>query len=254
MTQIKAFFFDQDGVIIDTEKDGHRIAFNETFKAFGIDTEWSVEEYHNLLQVGGGKERMRHYHHTRGFGVELDPEKEDAFIKKLHQHKTETFIKLLETNKLPLRSGIHRIMREINDMGLVLAVTTTSNQRAAQAVSSNILSDINFDFILAGDVVKVKKPDPEIYLMALERAGLKPEECLVIEDSKNGVAAAHAAGIRVVATTNFYTENEDLGLADMIVTCLGDSDGEKGTLKSGGEGMKHDGVLTAAQLVAYFSS
>ena len=254
MTKIKAFFFDQDGVIIDTEKNGHRVAFNETFKAFGLDAEWSVEEYHDLLQVSGGKERMRHYHHTKGLGVEMNPEEEGEFIKKLHQYKTDTFIKLLESNKLPPRPGIRRIMREINEMGLVMAVTTTSNQRAAQAVATKILTEINFDFILAGDAVKIKKPNPEIYLMALEKAGLKPEECLVIEDSKNGVAAANAAGIRIVATTNFYTEKEDLSLANMIVTCLGDPDGEKGILKSGGEGLKYDGVLTAGQLVGYFSS
>ncbi|MCD6576527.1 MAG: HAD-IA family hydrolase [Anaerolineaceae bacterium] len=254
MPKIKAFFFDQDGVIIDTEKDGHRVAFNETFKAFGLDAEWSVEDYHSLLQVGGGKERMRHYHHTKGFGIELTPEAEESFIKKLHQYKTDTFIRLLESNKLPLRPGIRRIMQEINEMGLVLAVTTTSNQRAAQAVATKILPEIHFDFILAGDVVKVKKPNPEIYLMAMERAGLKPEECLVIEDSRNGVAAAHAAGIRVIATTNFYTEKEDLSLADIVVTCLGDPDGEKGVLKSGGEGLKYDGVLTARQLVDYFLS
>ncbi len=254
MAKIKAFFFDQDGVIIDTEKDGHRVAFNETFKAFGLDTEWSVDEYHSLLQVGGGKERMRHYHHTKGFNVEINPEEEDEFIKKLHQYKTDAFIKLLESNKLPPRPGIRRIMREINHMGLVLAVTTTSNQRAAQAVATKILPEIHFDFILAGDVVKVKKPNPEIYLMALEKAGLEPGECLVIEDSKNGVAAAYAAGIRVVATTNFYTKKEDLSLADMVVTYLGDPDGEKGTLRSGGEGLKYDGVLTARQLVDYFTS
>ena len=254
MAKIKAFFFDQDGVIIDTEKDGHRIAFNEAFKAFGLDTEWSVEEYYDLLQVSGGKERMRHYDHTKGFGVELNPEEEDEFIKKMHQYKTDAFIKLLESNKLPPRPGIRRIMREINEMGLVLAVTTTSSQRAAHAVATKILSEIHFDFVLAGDVVKVKKPNPEIYLMALKKAGVEPEECLVIEDSKNGVAAAHAAGIRIVATTNFYTEKEDLSLADMVVTCLGDPDGEKGTLRSGGEGLKYDGVLTARQLVDYFTS
>ena len=254
MKKIKAIFFDQDGVIIDTERDGHRVAFNETFKAFGLDAEWSVEDYRDLLQVGGGKERMRHFHHTKGFGIEMNSEEEDEYIKKLHQYKTDVFIKLLESNKLPPRPGIRRIMREINEIGLVLAVTTTSNQRAAQAVATKILTEINFDFILAGDVVKVKKPDPEIYLMALEKAGLEAEECLVIEDSKNGVAAAHAAGIRVVATTNFYTEKEDLSLADIVVTCLGDPDGEKGTLKSGGKGLKYDGVLTARQLVDYFSS
>ena len=253
MAEIKAFFFDQDGVIIDTEKDGHRVAFNETFKEFGLEAEWSIEDYHSLLQVGGGKERMRHYHHTKGFGVSMSSEEEDVFIKKLHQFKTDTFIKLLESNQLPPRPGIQRMMHEINVLGLGLAVTTTSNQRAAKAVAEKILSDIKFDFIIAGDMVNVKKPDPEIYLMALEKSGLVPDECIVIEDSKNGVAAAKAAGIHVVATTNFYTEREDLSAADMIVSCLGDPDGEKGTLKFGGAGLDYDGVLTAAQLVAYFS-
>ena len=254
MAKIKAFFFDQDGVIIDTEKDGHRVAFNKTFAAFGLDAQWSVEDYHQLLQVGGGKERMRHYHHTKGFGVAFTDAKEDAFIKELHQSKTDTFIELLESNALPLRPGIRRLMREINALGLTLAVTTTSNQRAAKAVTEEILSDISFDFIIAGDMVSRKKPDPEIYRMALEKAGLTPEECIVIEDSRNGVLAAKAAGIYVVATTNFYTERENLREADLIVTSLGDPDGEKGELKAGGEGLAYDGVLTAAQLMAYFSS
>lgn len=254
MAQIKAFFFDQDGVIIDTEKDGHRVAFNETFDHFNLGAHWSVEDYHQLLQVGGGKERMRHYHHTKGFDVSIPEDEEDAFIKELHAYKTDAFIRLLETNKLPLRPGIHRIMREINQLGLTLAVTTTSNQRSAKAVAEGILSDIRFDFIIAGDMVSRKKPDPEIYLMALERSGLLPEECIVIEDSQNGVAAAKAAAIPVVATTNFYTEKEDLSAADLIVTCLGDPDAEKGELKAGGAELAYDGVLTAQQLVAYFSS
>jgi phosphoglycolate phosphatase-like HAD superfamily hydrolase len=58
MSRIKAFIFDQDGVTVDTERDGHRVAFNRTFAEFGLDVEWGVEEYHQLLQVGGGKERM----------------------------------------------------------------------------------------------------------------------------------------------------------------------------------------------------
>jgi len=254
MAKIRAFFFDQDGVIIDTEKDGHRVAFNETFKHFGLDAQWSVEDYHQLLQIGGGKERMRHYHHTVGFNQSVSPEDEDAFIKKLHAFKTDAFINLLESKQLPPRPGVRRIMREINHLKLTLAVTTTSNQRAAKAVAEGILSDIQFDFIIAGDMVTNKKPDPEIYLMALERSGLKTEECIVIEDSHNGVTAAKAAGIPVVATTNFYTEREDLREADLIVTCLGDPLGEKGILKAGGEGLDFDGVLTASQLIDYFST
>jgi HAD superfamily hydrolase (TIGR01509 family) len=254
MAEIKALIFDQDGVIIDTERDGHRVAFNETFKHFGYDFQWGVEEYHDLLQVGGGKERMRHYLHTKGFGVEVQPEEEDALIKKMHKFKTTTFINLIETGKLPLRPGVKRLMQEAVEAGWILGICTTSNERAAHAVAYSILEDIPFDFVLAGDIVQNKKPDPEIYNLALEKTGLKPDQCVVIEDSKNGVSAAKSAGMYVVATTNFYTQREDLSAADMIVTCLGDPDGEKGSLTAGGEGLAYDGVLRVSQLRKYFAS
>jgi beta-phosphoglucomutase-like phosphatase (HAD superfamily) len=145
-------------------------------------------------------------------------------------------------------------MKEINAKGLVLGVCTTSDQRAAQSIAEKMLCDIRFNFILAGDVVSKKKPDPAIYNLALEKSGLKPEECVVIEDSRNGVLAAKAAGMHVVATTNYYTLNEDLRLADIIVTCLGDDDGEWGKLVAGGQSLNYDGVLTAQQIIAYFSN
>jgi HAD superfamily hydrolase (TIGR01509 family) len=254
MAEIKAFFFDQDGVIIDTEKDGHRVAFNRTFKKYGFDFEWSVDEYHELLQISGGKERMAHYLHTRGFGKEIEPGEEADIIQRLHHDKTDEIISMLEKNELPLRPGIHRFMKEINQRGHVLAVCTTSNQRAAQAVVDGMLPDIRFDFILAGDMVSKKKPDPEIYLTAMNKAGLTPEECVVVEDSENGVTAGKAAGMHVVATTNFYTEKEDLSRADIVVSCLGEPDGEKGELRAGGIGLAFDGVLTVEQVVKYFSS
>ena len=253
MAKIKVIIFDQDGVIIDTERDGHRVAFNQTFRTFGYDFNWGVEEYHELLQVSGGKERMRHYLHTVGFGVEVKPEEEDELIRKLHKHKTETFIGLVEGDKLPLRPGVKRLMKEAMEVGLVLGICTTSNERAAHAVAYKMLKDIKFDFVLAGDVVSKKKPDPEIYNLALEKTGLKPQECIVIEDSRNGVMAAAAAGMYIVTTTNFYTEREDLSQSDIIVTCLGDPDGEKGILKAGGEDLDYDGVLRADQLINYFT-
>ena len=250
---IKAIFFDQDGVIIDTERDGHRVAFNETFKHYGYDFEWGVDYYHELLQVAGGKERMKHHLHTKGFGVEVKPEDEDQLIKDMHKYKTQTFVELIQSGKLPLRPGVKRFMQEGMDAGLTLGVCTTSNVKSAQAVAYNILKDIKFEFVLAGDMVKVKKPDPEIYNMALEKTGLKPGEVVVIEDSRNGVLAAKDAGLYIVATTNIYTEKEDLSDAHIIVTTLGDPDGEKGVLKKGGEGLDYDGVLRVDQVVEYFS-
>jgi len=112
MAEIKAIVFDQDGVIIDTERDGHRVAFNKTFKEFGFEFEWDVDYYHELLQVSGGKERMRYYLHTRGIGRELKQEEEDELIKALHKRKTEIFIELIKEGALPLRPGIKRIMKE----------------------------------------------------------------------------------------------------------------------------------------------
>lgn len=252
MAQIKAIFFDQDGVIIDTERDGHRVAFNETFKEMGFDVYWDEEYYHELLQVGGGKERMKHHLHTRGFGKDIKPEEEDALIQQMHQRKTTRFVELIDSGKLPLRPGVHRFMKEGMQAGLILGICTTSNERAAQAIAYTILKDIHFDFVLAGDIVKKKKPDPEIYTLALSKTGLKADECLVIEDSSNGVIAAKAAGMHVVATTNPYTEKEDLSKADLIVTSLGDEHGERGTMIKGSL-PGYDGVLHVNQLIGYFA-
>lgn len=251
MSDIQAVLFDQDGVIIDTERDGHRVAFNRTFKEFGFDVQWDVETYHGLLQVGGGKERMRHYMDTVGFGKAIDDP--DQLIKDMHKRKTDIFIELIESGQLPPRPGVRRLMHEIMDAGLTLAICTTSNERAANAVAGNVLSDVKFDFILAGDVVSRKKPDPEIYQMALARTGLSGSQAVVIEDSHNGLVAAKAAGCNCVVTTNGYTEQEDTSMADVVVTCLGDPEGEKGTLTSGPEAFDFDGVLTVEDLKAVFA-
>ena len=254
MGRIKAIFFDQDGVIIDTERDGHRVSFNMTFHEFGFSDEWSVDYYHELLQIAGGKERMKHHAQTRGFSKPVPPEELDELVKTMHKRKTALFVELIETGKLPLRPGIHRFMKEAMQAGLKIGVCTTSNEQAAKAITEKILSDIKFDILLAGDVVSKKKPDPEIYNLALSKTGLKPEEVIVVEDSKNGVLAGKAAGTHVVVTTNYYTEKEDVSGGDIIVTCLGDPDGEKGRLTKGGKGLRYDdGVLRVRQVVDYFS-
>jgi HAD superfamily hydrolase (TIGR01509 family) len=252
MAQIKAIFFDQDGVIIDTERDGHRVSFNMTFKEFGYDVDWDVDYYHELLQIAGGKERMKHHLETKGFGKEVKPEEVDELIKAMHKRKTALFIELIESGKLPLRPGIHRFMQEAMQAGLIIGVCTTSNEQAAHAIAYKVLSDIEFNFVLAGDIVSKKKPDPEIYYLALSTAGVKPEECIVIEDSRNGVLAGKAASMHVVATTNVYTEKENLNDADIIVTCLGDAEGEKGTMSRGAI-TGYNGVLHIDQLIKFFS-
>lgn len=248
---IKAVFFDQDGVIIDTERDGHRVSFNMTFKEFGFTDEWDVEYYHELLQIAGGKERMKHHWKTKGFSKSLTEEEIDNLVKEMHKRKTALFVELIETGKLPLRPGIHRFMKEAMEAGLKIAVCTTSNENAAKAVTEKVLADIKFDLVLAGDVVEKKKPDPEIYNLALSKLGLQPNEAFVVEDSKNGVKAAKAAGLRTIVTTNHYTEKEDVNAGDVIVSCLGDPDGEKAEMRKG-DLAGFDGVVHIKQVAELF--
>lgn len=244
-TMIKAVLFDQDGVIIDTERDGHRVAFNSTFREFGLPVEWDVELYHRLLQIGGGKERMRHYFEDHYTGKL--PEDLDGLVQKMHLRKTAVFIDLLET--MPLRPGILRFMREIKAAGLKIGICTTSNEKVAHTIADRKLGEIGFDVLIAGDMVSRKKPDPEIYSTALAKIGVGPRDCLVVEDSSIGVRSGRAAGCRVLATVNGYTRDEDLSGADIIVTCLGDEEGEKARFLGKSIPLARSGIVTFADIV-----
>jgi HAD superfamily hydrolase (TIGR01509 family) len=251
MATINAVLFDMDGVICDTERDGHRVSFNMTFKEFGFEDEWSVEQYHELLQIGGGKERMKHYWKTHGFSKQVPADQIDQLIQDMHKRKTALYVDLVRAGRLPLRPGVHRFLREAGEMGLKRAVCTTSNQLAAMAILESMLADVVFDLVLAGDVVSQKKPDPEIYNLALERLNLKPEEAFAVEDSRNGVLAAKAAGLQVLVTTNGYTEQEDVGAGDIIISCLGDTPADDCTLRKGN--VPFDGVLHVTDVAKAFA-
>ena len=251
MAEIKAVLWDMDGVIMDTEKDGHRVSFNMAFSDFGFTDHWSVPYYHELLQVGGGKERMKRHWETQGFSRPVPADQVDALIKQLHERKTRIFIDLIKQGRLPLRPGVHRFMHEAIDAGLKMALCTTSSPESAMAVVETHLADIAFDIVLAGDIVSRKKPDPEIYNAALSRLQLQPDEAFAVEDSRNGVQSARGAGLRVLVTTNEYTEQEDVSAGDIIVTCLGDTPGDGCQLRKGD--LPFDGVLHLEQVLACFS-
>ena len=253
MPGLKAIFWDQDGVIIDTEKDGHRVSFNALFQERGYDFFWDVETYGELLKISGGKERMFHFFSQRGVILAGEPEKDTQLLLSLHKRKTALFVDMIKSRKLPLRPGVLRFMREAEAAGIRLGVCTTSNEQSAQAIARGMLAEVPFEFVLAGDVVREKKPDPEIYLLALEKAGLAPDECVVIEDSKNGLLAARAAGIPAVITANVYTEGEDFSGASMVLTSLGDPEGERGILKHADGPIDFTGVLRVKQLVDFLS-
>jgi HAD superfamily hydrolase (TIGR01509 family) len=230
---MKAIIFDCDGVLADTERDGHRVAFNKAFAKKGFPTEWSIELYGKLLEVAGGKERMRHYFNN--YGWPPDVADRDALIKELHKLKTDYFMEIIESGQLPLRPGVARFVDEAIAADIVLAICSTSHERAVNLVAEVLLGPerkAHFSAILAGDVVSKKKPDPEIYNLASERLSLEPSECVVVEDTRIGLLAAKAAGMHCVVTTNGYTKDEDFTEADLVVSELGDPPNVQVTLET----------------------
>ena len=221
---MKALIFDCDGVLVDTERDGHRVAFNKTFTNMGYDVEWSVELYGELLSISGGKERMKHYFNQEGWPKGVSDR--DQLILDLHKAKTDAFMQIIESGELALRPGVARLVDEaIADGHILLSICSTSNERSVNLIAEKLLGPQRkgkFSAILAGDVVSKKKPDPEIYNLAVEKLEVKPAECVVVEDSRNGLLAAKAAGMKCVITTNGYTEKEDFSEADLVVSELGD--------------------------------
>ena len=220
---MEALIFDCDGVLVDTERDGHRIAFNMAFADRGIDVEWSVEAYKKLLKVAGGKERMKFYFEENGWPAQF--EDRDELIISLHKRKTHFFMQLIESGALPLRPGIKRLVDEAIAQNIKLAVCSTSNEKSVRLIVELLLGkqrESNFQAILAGDIVTRKKPDPEIYNLCVEKLNINPRECMVIEDSRNGLMAAKAADFNCLITTNGYTADENFAEADIIVNELGD--------------------------------
>lgn len=217
---MQALIFDCDGVLVDTERDGHRVAFNQAFAELGIHCEWSVERYGELLLTAGGKERMRRHFDEAGWPSEF-PDR-DGLINRIHRLKTDLFMSLISAGALPLRPGIQRIVDEAIAAGVTLAVCSTSNERAVQAVVDVMLGPERSAKItvFAGDVVAAKKPAPDIYNLAATTLGLSPKSCVVIEDSNNGLRAAKAAGMRCIVTVSSYTGDEDFKIADRVVADL----------------------------------
>lgn len=218
---MKALIFDCDGVLVDTERDGHRVAFNRAFAEAGIRAEWDVKLYGELLKIAGGKERMTHYFDVKGWPRGKTAEN---LIPELHKKKTAIFTALIAGGNLPLRPGIARIVEEAHAAGIRLGVCTTSDPKSIAGVLDLLGARRKawFEIVLAGDIVKKKKPDPEIYLLAKERLGLDGKDCVVIEDSRNGLLASLGAGMPTLITTSTYTKGENFEGAAMVVPELGD--------------------------------
>jgi HAD superfamily hydrolase (TIGR01509 family) len=224
MSELKALIFDVDGTLADTERDGHRVAFNLAFADAGLDWDWTVDIYEDLLTVTGGKERMKFF--LDKYKPEFaEPEDLAAYIADMHKAKTAHYTELLSKGEIPLRLGVERLLNEARDKGYRLAISTTTTPANVEALLTHTLGKESMDWfevIAAGDIVPAKKPAPDIYDWALEKMNLKAEECIAFEDSRNGVLSSLAADLKTIITINDYTKDHDFSGAAIVLDQYGE--------------------------------
>lgn len=224
MKELRALLFDVDGTLAETERDAHRVAFNETFAEYKLDWNWSVELYGELLAVTGGKERMKFYLDKYRSDYRQPDDLQD-FIAELHRDKTKRYNNMLSNSPLALRPGVRRLLEEARSEGIRLGIaTTTTPENVISLLEHSLAVDAVswFEVIAAGSVVPTKKPAPDIYNYALQQMGLQAEQCIAIEDSQNGIRSAQAAGIATIITVSNYTRNEDFNGAMLVLDNLGE--------------------------------
>jgi HAD superfamily hydrolase (TIGR01509 family) len=221
---LQALLFDVDGTLADTERDGHRPAFNQAFADAGLDWHWDVALYGKLLAVTGGKERMKHY--IDRYRPDYNkPANFDQMVAELHQSKTRIYSALAARGGIPMRPGVKRLLIEARAAGLRLAIATTTTPENVTVLLEHSLGAGTqdwFEVIAAGDIVPAKKPAPDLYHYALEKMELDAAVCLAFEDSENGLRASLGANLKTLVTVNDYTLDHDFTGAAVVLSDLGD--------------------------------
>ena len=253
---MRALIFDCDGVLADTERHGHLVAFNRMWEKAGVPWRWHEEQYAEKLKIGGGKERMRALFSEPAFQAVYQVPKDEPAQKELlaqwHAQKTALYQEIIASGSVPGRTGVKRLAEEALAAGWSLAVASTSAKPSVEAVLRFTVGDtVASQFkVFAGDIVPKKKPAPDIYQYALRELGVPADSSIAIEDSRNGLLAAAAAGIRTVVTTSYFTSTENFDEAVLVLDSLGEPEGKPCTVLANRTGQRVGPFLKASDLDA----
>lgn len=216
--RLEAVIFDVDGTLVDSERHGHRVAFNQAFEEFGLPYRWGEEEYGSLLRTTGGRRRIEGYLADQG----VDEEERSRLARRLHERKTEIMKEMIAGGALGPRPGAVRLLDEVSSAGCALAVATTGSAGWVEGLLEKVAGHVRFEVMVAGDDVSARKPDAEAFVVAVERLGVDPSAAVAVEDSAEGLEAAKGARLACAVVVNGYTAGHDLDAADLVLDGFGE--------------------------------
>lgn len=223
---LRALIFDVDGTLADTES-AHRAAFNHAFMELGLDWHWDEALYTELLEISGGKERIRHYWKQVNPDIRaLNGDAMQETIARIHELKTAHYEAAIASGQVALRPGVLALVDEALTQGLQLAIATTTSPVNISALLRQAMGPAwrhNFSAIGDASSAPIKKPHPQVYLQMLDALKLDPSDCLAFEDSGNGLKAATLAGLATVITPTQYTRHHDFSRALHVLPDLGET-------------------------------
>ncbi|MEJ7764386.1 MAG: HAD-IA family hydrolase [Acidimicrobiales bacterium] len=212
-SRLEAVVFDVDGTLVDSERHGHRVAFNDAFAAAGLPYSWDEEAYGHWLSVHGGVRRIDAFLEEAG----LSEEERQELAPRLHKHKTRLLREMIDAGRIPPRPGMADLLDDLAGSGVRLGLATVGSSGWVTHLLERLFPDVGFEVVITGADVEEKKPHPGCYLQALEGLGVAPEAAVAVEDSATGLAAARAAKLACVVVRNDYTAREDMTGAGLVL-------------------------------------
>ena len=200
---MKAVIFDMDGVLIDSQP-YHFKADIDTMAEYGVVKD---QKFYEKFAGTLTSDRMR---------ILKDLFKLDIPVEEMVKKREDMILEIMAREDIKPVSGIPEFLKSIKNRGLKTAVASSSGYDLIGLILSRLGISEYFDSITSGNDVKRGKPSPDIFLLAAERIGAEPSECLVVEDSENGVRAAKAAGMTALGYVNPTSGNQCLDMADAV--------------------------------------